>query len=126
MKHFKMILFLCGIIEVTALSCGKDRKQELNIQPCPENYVSIEKLSDATCFVLFDKQNNQYYLNKYVAGTIDEMISAYPCDLAVEFKTEYLKVTVSGDLYVNDDLPKPIIGGQKVYHLKITQITNNQ
>jgi hypothetical protein len=82
-------------------------------------------MNDASGIVGFDNTNNQYFINKYVDGTIDEIYTLYPCDLASEFKKSNLHVVFSGDLFISDDLPKPAIGGQQIFHVKISMINQN-
>lgn len=121
MKPISTILFLCLFIGITAFSCEK-KKNTNEINPCLKPYVIIESLNDASGIIGFNKNDEQYFISKYIEGTIDEVYILYPCVLSEEFKKVNLKVKFSGELFTSDDLPKPSIGGQQIFHININKI----
>jgi hypothetical protein len=121
MKPFKIILFLFVLIGITAFSCDKE-KNISKIDPCSKPYVIIESLNDASGVIGFNKSDEQYFISKYVEGTIDGVYILYPCVLSEEFKKDNLKVKFSGELFTSDELPKPAIGGQQIFHININKI----
>ena len=119
MRHIKAIIFICVFCGLTAITCDK---KPLEIPSCEDSYVIVESLDDVTGIVGFDNTTNQYFINKFVDATIDEIYTLYPCVLADEFKKVNLRVYFSGELYVTEDLPKPALGGQKVFHINLSNI----
>ncbi|BBE17262.1 hypothetical protein AQPE_1411 [Aquipluma nitroreducens] len=105
-----------------AFSCVEEKDSISNV--CNEPYETIKTLNDATGTIGFDEINKQYIINIYVEGTIDEIITLYPCELAKEFKKVNLKIKIDGKLFTNDKLPKPQIGGQEMFYIDITEISN--
>ena len=122
LKKLKMIVFLLGVfIGNMAFSCVEEKDSINNV--CAEPYETVKTLNDATGTIGFDEINKQYIINIYVEGTIDEIITLYPCELAEEFKKVNLKIKIDGRLFSNDKLPKPQIGGQEMFYIDITKVT---
>lgn len=122
LKKLKMIVFLLYVlIGNMAFSCVEEKDSINNV--CAEPYETVKTLNDATGTIGFDEINKQYIINIYVEGTIDEIITLYPCELAEEFKKVNLKIKIDGRLFKNDKLPKPQIGGQEMFYIDITKVT---
>ena len=119
MKSLKVIILICIIIGFSTLNCEKNMK---STSSCSDSYVAVQTLSEVPGLVGFDNTNNQFFINKYVEGTIDQIYTLYPCDLSSDFKKVNLQVVFSGDLFISDDLPKPALGGQQIFHIKISKI----
>jgi hypothetical protein len=119
LRHSKATILICVFLGFTAITCDK---KPLESPSCKDSYVPVESLNDVTGIVGFDNITNQYFINKFVDATIDEIYTLYPCVLADEFKKVNLQVYFSGELYVTDDLPKPSLGGQKVFHINLSRI----
>jgi hypothetical protein len=119
MRHIKAIILICVFFGYTAITCDK---KPLEIPSCADSYVTVESLNDVTGIVGFDNTTNQYFINKFIDATIDEIYTLYPCVLADEFKKANLRVYFSGELYVTDNLPKPALGGQKVFYINLSKI----
>ena len=62
-------------------------------------------------------------INIHKEGTIDEIITAYPCELSKEFKKIGLKVIIDGNLFIDADLPNPSFGGQEIFRIDIKTIS---
>lgn len=129
MKSFKIIMSAFILIAIIAFSCQQqeDSKDSNKLKTDLESYQVVETINDATGIIGFDKNYNQYFINKHIEGTIDEVYILYPCVLPEEFKKVDLKVKFSGELFTSEKLPKPSIGGQKIFHINIKNIilTNN-
>lgn len=122
LRKIRLIVFLlCVFIGNMAFSCVDEKDSTNNV--CAEPYQTIKTLNNAIGNIGFDEINKQYIINVYVEGTIDEIITLYPCELAEEFKTINLKVKVDGNLFTNDKLPKPQIGGQEMFYVDIIKIS---
>ena len=119
MKTLKVRILICVIIGFSTLNCEKKSNAT---NSCSDSYVTVQTLDNVSGLVGFDNTNNQYFLNKYVDGTIDTFYTLYPCDLTSDFKKVNLQVVFSGDLFISNDLPKPAIGGQQIFHIKISKI----
>jgi hypothetical protein len=119
MRHIKIIIFVCGLLGFASITCEKNSNETVL---CTDSYVSVESLNDVTGIIGFDNTTNQYFINKFVDATIDEIYTLHPCVLADEYKKVNLRVYFSGELYVSDDLPKPALGGQKVFHINLSKI----
>ena len=104
-----------------ALSCVDEKITNEN-NPCSDSYEVVDSLHKTIGVIGFDETNQQYFINIYVEGTIDEIITAYPCELSGKFRTVNLNVMVNGDLFTSEKLPNPVIGGQKVFHINIKKI----
>ena len=65
----------------------------------------------------------KYFISKYIEGTIDEVYNLYPCVLTNDLQVINLNVQFSGDLFTGNDLPKPEIGGQKIFHISLKKIS---
>jgi len=118
LKQLKMIVFLVyAFIGIMAFSCVKEKDS------IDEPYETVQTLNDVTGTIGFDEINKLYIINVYVEGTIDEIITLYPIELAEDFKKVNLKVMVDGKLFTNDKLPKPQLGGQEMFFIDITKIT---
>ena len=102
-------------------SC-EDKTEKLNGDPCLETVKIFKSLNSDVGTVGFDSINKLYLINFHKEGTIDEILTAYPCELQEGYKTIGLKVKVKGDLYENNNLPKPSMGGQSIFQLKIKEI----
>ena len=99
-----------------------DVKDTPKINPCTASYQTIKSLKNVTGIVGFDMINSEYIINIPVEGTIDEIITVYPCDLSEELKKVGIKVQLDGELFKDDDLPKPVLGGQEIFHIDIKVI----
>lgn len=122
LKELKLIVFLLFIfIGIMAFGCVKEKDTTNNV--CAEPYETIKTLSNATGSIGFDEINKQYVINMYEEGTIDEIITLYPCELTEEFKKVNLKIKIDGNLFTNDKLPKPQVGGQKMFYIDVTKIS---
>ena len=119
MRHIKATILICVFCGLTAITCDK---KPLEITTCADSYETVESLNDVTGIIGFDNTTNQFFINKFVDVTIDEIYTLYPCVLTDEFKKVNLRVYFSGELYVTEDLPKPALGGQKVYHINLSKI----
>jgi len=118
LKKLRMIVFLLyAIIGIMAFSCAEEKD---NID---EPYETVQTLNDVTGTIGYDEINKLYIINVYVEGTIDEIITLYTIKLIEDFKIINLKVKVDGKLLTNDKLPKPQLGGQKMFFIDITKIT---
>jgi len=115
------ISFIFLVLCMMAIGCVKEKESSKN--NCAESYETVETINDAEGRIGFDEINKQYVINVYVEGTIDEIITLYPCGLSDEFKIVNLKVKIDGKLFTNDQLPNPQFGGQKMYYVDITDIS---
>ncbi len=70
----------------------------------------------------FDETNESFFISFHVEETIDEIITAYPCELSEKFRTVNLKVQVSGNLFKSENLPTPVVGGQEIFNIDIKEI----
>jgi len=123
MKQLKLTrLIVCGFIVIMTVGCKKEETTN-KIYPCNEPYEIVNLLSDAEGIIGYDNNNKQHTINVYVSGTIDEIITAYPCELSEELKNVNLNVKIKGKLFVSNNLPKPTIGGQQIFHIDITDIS---
>ncbi len=123
MKQIKFIGFmLCIMIVTLAFSC-EDIKDTTKTSPCTESYQNIKSLKNVTGIIGFDMINDKYIINIHTEGTIDEMITAYPCELSDQLKKVGLKVELDGELFRGDDLPKPTLGGQEIFYIDIKEIS---
>ncbi|HOU96680.1 MAG TPA: hypothetical protein PLN06_08675 [Bacteroidales bacterium] len=111
--------FFILLLLMMGAGCKKENSQN---NPCAEPYKVIESLSSHSGLIGFDEKIGKYFIQIHVEGTIDEIITAYPCELAEEFKKINLKVIVSGDLFEGKDLPAPVLGGQKIFYINIKNI----
>lgn len=119
---FLLLLPLCVVL--LGVRCNEDGlKNTTEINSCSESYESIKSLKDAIGIVGFDTENNEYILNIYQEGTIDEIITAYPCKLNDEFNEIGLKVKFDGNLFKDNDLPEPSLGGQEIFRIDIKAIS---
>jgi hypothetical protein len=125
MKKVKLVLLLCGIIGIMAFSCNKEKNTDNNF-PCLNTYETVQTLNNVLGTIGFDSINMVYFIDTHVEGTIDELITAYPCILPEEFQKIALTVKFSGELFERNDLPKPVIGGQRVFYINLTNIKLNQ
>jgi len=119
MRHIKVIILVCGLIGFASITCEKKSNENVS---CPDSHVTLGTLNDVTGIIGFDNTNNQYFINKNVDGTIDGIYTLYPCALADEYKKVNLRVFFSGELYVTDDLPKPALGGQEIFHINLSKV----
>ena len=119
MRHSKVTILICVFLGLIAITCDK---KTIEIPSCADSYVTVESVNGATGIVGFDNTTNQYFINKFVDATIDEIYTLYPCVWEDVYKKVNLRVNFSGDLYVTDDLPKPALGGQKVFHINLSNI----
>lgn len=123
MRQLKFIGFILYVLIGTiALSC-ENIKDTTNINQCSKLYESVSSLKDVTGIIGFDEVNDKYNINIHVEGTIDEIITVYPCELSEELKVSGLKVKLDGELFKENDLPKPALGGQKIFHIDIKAIS---
>ena len=123
MKQLKLTRFLvCGFLVIMAVGCKKEEATN-KIYPCNEPYEIVELLSDAEGIIGYDINNKQYTINVYLSGTIDEITTAYPCELSEEFKKVNLNVKIKGELFTSNNLPKPTIGGQQTFYIDMTDIS---
>jgi hypothetical protein len=111
-----------GMIVVMVFSCENETVKNNNF-PCNEPYEIVESLNGAEGIIGYDKINKQYVINIHVVGTIDEMKTVYPCQLAEAYPKVNLKVKVSGNLFLSDKLPNPILGGQTMFHIDLNDIS---
>lgn len=128
MKTKKLKLFTISLLQlclvVLGAGCnGEDVKDTTEINPCPKTYESIKSLKNVIGIIGFDKINKEFIINIHKEGTIDEIITAYPCELSNEFKKIGLEVILDGYLFVDEDLPKPTFGGQEMFRIDITTIS---
>ena len=93
---------------------------------CQKDNEPVEfnnSLNEVSGIIGFDELNQQYFIIIYIGETIDGIITAYPDELLPEqFRTINLNVIVSGELYKNINLPEPVLGGQKIFGIKIQTI----
>jgi hypothetical protein len=131
MKHFKMILFLCGIIEVTAFSCKKNETSN----SMDDEFIVLDQVPAKVVKVLksVDENNqpktfnwalstNKDYLDSS-SSPVDSTILA-PIDFPEEFKIPNQKILVSGKKYVkkNHALTSPDDRVGFGYVFEITEI----
>jgi len=115
------VIFL-GTILVMAFSCEHETVENKNF-PCDEPYEIVGSLNGAEGIIGFDETNKKYVINVHVVGTIDEMKTAYPCQLSEAFQKVNFKVKVSGNLFFSNKLPNPTLGGQTMFHIDLNDIS---
>lgn len=118
------ILKLSAIVllfSLMAFSCEKEKLTNEN-NPCSDSYEIADSLNKMQGIIGFDEINKSYFISFYVEGTIDEIITAYPCVLSEKFRTVNMKVRVSGNLFKSENLPTPVVGGQEVFNIDIKEI----
>jgi len=120
MIKFKFSQLFLFIVCLSTTTCDKENVN----YPCSDSYIKIESLNNVTGIVGFDTSLNKYFITKHIEGTIDNIYTLYPCELSIDYMVENLNVTFSGDLFEGDDLPKPKLGGQEIYHINLNKIAN--
>jgi hypothetical protein len=122
MRLLKKVLFLCALIIMTAFSCDKEPRS-IQIDPCSESYVTSASLNNVIGIIRFNSSIQKYFISRYIEGSIDEVYNLYPCELTSDLQVINLNVQFSGDLFTSDDLPKPEVGGQKIFHISLKKIS---
>ncbi len=122
MKKIKFVVFtLSVIIGALAFSCEKEKLSNEN-NPCSDSYQIADSLNKMPGIIGFDETNESFFISFHVEETIDEIITAYPCELSEKFRTVNLKVQVSGNLFKSENLPTPVVGGQEIFNIDIKEI----
>ena len=106
---------------VFLLACEKNA-DVIQSDSCGESYTIYDTWSGITAIIEFDSTEGSYFLNHHIPGSIDGMITAYPCDLPSRFHSEGKRAIVSGNLFESDHLPTPYLGGQEILKIDIHQI----
>lgn len=65
----------------------------------------------------------QYSINFVIEGTIDSMKTGLVEELDEEFRKPGLRVLVSGTLHEKEGLPQPVLGGQEILALEVSEIS---
>lgn len=73
--------------------------------------------------VAYWSHTDQYAINFAVEGTIDSVHSGLVEDLDEKYRKPGLKVLVSGRLYKTPDLPPPMLGGQEIFALEVSELS---
>jgi len=111
---------LLPLFFVLIFACEKNA-DVIQSDSCGE-YTIYDTWSGITATIEFDFAEGSYFLNHHIPGSIDGMITAYPCDLPSQFHSEGKRVIVSGNLFESDHLPAPDLGGQEIMKIDIHQI----
>lgn len=124
---FKKLLFPAILISVIVIAllvtgCNKDNFED-TIEFNGKTYESVESLKNATGIIGFDEANSEFTINIHREGTIDGVITVYPCQLSDEFKVIALQVIVDGNLFIDEGLPEPSLGGQEIFRMDIKTIS---
>jgi len=113
--------FFIPLFLVLLLTCEKNA-DIIESDSCGESYTIHDIWNKKTATMGFDNDEGSYFLSHHISGSIDGVITAYPCDLPTEFRIEGKKVTVSGNLFKSDQLPSPSAGGQEIWKIDIHDI----
>lgn len=122
LRQVKMLLGLISLLFGNmAFSCTEVK--DVSSNGCTSSYETIKTLTDATGIIAYDVINEQYTINIYIKETIDEIITLYPCKLNEEYRKINLPVKISGQLFLDQDIPKPQVGGQEIFRIDISSIS---
>lgn len=115
-----MIKFSLPVLLLLLL--GACQKEAELVSSCGDTYIPSEVWKEREGQVGFDGKTDSYYIHYHIPGTIDAIISAYTCELPSEFRSEGIPVTVSGNLYLRENMPTPALAGQEIYYLDLLEI----
>ncbi len=113
--------FLIILLLVGCPSLNNNSKNTPNIGSQEmSNFIEIKNQEGRVGYWMSPEK---YTISYWQKGTVD---GQYTClidgDFPKEFKREGLEVVFSGKIYQNASTPKPMMGGQQVYWLKISKI----
>ncbi len=124
LKQVSIFLYLFSLCTILlGLGCDGENTKDTTENLCPKSYETIKSIKNEIGIMGFDSTNNEYVINIHKEGTIDEIITAYPCKLSEEFKKIGLKVIVEGNLFIDANLPAPSLGGQEIFRVDIKAIS---
>lgn len=114
---------MCFLLFFVILSsCEKQPDKIPSESSCAESYTIFDSWKNVSASIGYDILKDAYFLNHHIPGSVDGMITAYPCELPPRFHLEGKRVIVSGNLFESDHLPDPSLGGQEIRRIDIHQI----
>ena len=124
MKKTFTITFALILLILANFSCKKDKSST----SCAENRTDYLQVNNQEGYIRFSSQNARYYVYLDILparpGNIDSHNTGYFCDLPAEYRTDGMKVRVSGTLknLNGNDKIEATIGGESPYFFDYTSI----
>lgn len=118
-----MVIFML----VHLCKCTNQNKKEtqtpVNPNQTMEKNLSMTDILNQEGIIGYWESLNKYTINFSKAGTYDSQITGIiEGILADNYKKQGMAVVFSGKMYQNAETPKPIMGGQQVFWLKLDSI----
>lgn len=124
MKKTFTITFALTLLVLTNFSCKKNKSYTL----CDEDRTDYLQVNNQEGYIRFSSQNARYYVYldilPAIPNNIDSHNTGYFCDLPAEYRTDGMKVRVSGTLknLKSNDKIEVTMGGESPYLFDYTSI----
>ena len=131
-KNFFYLLLL-PLFTLAMASCQDEEEANLPETPQEDEVVNtvvrpgekVAYVGNVTGTVFYIESLGCWYINVYVAGTIDSVITYFPIALDEEFQVEGMKVDFSGTTYELEESLRakiPQMGGAEYYVIEISKM----
>ena len=101
----------------------KENQTHINPNQTMEKNLSATDIVNQEGIIGYWESLNKYTINFSKAGTYDGQVTGIiQTDLSDIYKKQGMAVVFNGKIYQNSETPKPMMGGQQVFWLKLDSI----
>jgi hypothetical protein len=119
-----MRIFLLSILLTFSMACTSQQSpQDKSLTMTDDEQLSLLEAKNQEGIIDFWEGIKKYTISYSQPGTIDSQITLVVDDLPEEFQKPGMKVRFSGTYEEDANLPKPMMGGQKIYLCKLGEIS---